>query len=163
MRHVKPIRGSSRLRVLQCPANMEAAALIALVLLGLLVGVTIPVLVQLRATLRSTQSLLERTGPRLERALDDVSSAASRANRAAAEVEGGIQNCRVLFDAASDLAQSVGRMRESIHTAAAVGSAVGPALAAALRAFASPTDGDATARDRTHDDQRDPTRKETNR
>ncbi len=90
---------------------MQSAWLVASVLLGVLVGAAVPVLLQLRATMRSAEKALVEGVPRLETALDRLASAATEL---------------------ADLAEG---MRSTIRVAGAIGAAAGPALTAAVKAF----------------------------
>jgi uncharacterized protein YoxC len=107
---------------------------IALVLLALLVGAAVPTLLQLRRTLKKAETLIDTTGPRLDRALDDVNQALERINRVGEGVQEGAQRLRPVLDAVGSLVQSLIPVKESARLVAAVGGAVGPALVAAARA-----------------------------
>jgi ABC-type transporter Mla subunit MlaD len=116
---------------------MEAWAVVGAVLLGVLVGALLPVLAQLFATLRSSRRLLDRLGPKLDATIDEVREAAQRINRAGSGLEAGARTARNLLDTADQFARTLRQLRASMRMAAAVGGAVGPALAAAVRAFAA--------------------------
>jgi hypothetical protein len=90
---------------------MESWGPVIAVLVAVMVGALIPVLLQLRATLRALEGILLRSGPAIDDALHATSSAARSINTLA--VQGG----------------TLGRL------ASAMGSAVGPALAAGLAAL----------------------------
>src|SRR5678815_4743413 len=62
--------------------NGSAWVIVAVVLLAVGVGAGVPVLVQLRATLRAAERFFATTGPRAGRCLEEVTVAASRANEA---------------------------------------------------------------------------------
>jgi len=62
--------------------NGSAWVIVAVILLAVGVGAGVPVLVQLRATLRAAERFFETTGPRAGRCLEEVTVAASRANEA---------------------------------------------------------------------------------
>lgn len=115
---------------------MEAWAVAVVVLLAVLVGATLPVLYQLGVTLRSARRLLDRTGPKVEAALDDLHRTTERLNRMGAGLEESLGRAQSLLDAAGDIGRTLHRMRRSLRVAAAVGSAVGPAVAAAVKAAA---------------------------
>ncbi len=122
---------------------MQIALGIAVILLAVLVGAAVPVLVQMRSTLRSAQEVLDRVGPKLERALGEATEAADRLNRMASEFEERARKAKPLFDAASDLGEHLTRLRGSLATAVTLGSTLGPALAAAVKAFVTRKDGNA--------------------
>lgn len=85
--------------------------------------------------------MLDRTGPRIERAIEEVTEAADRLNRMAIEFENGAKKVKPLIDTVADLGDQAVRLKDSLRTAAAIGSALGPALAAAMRAFVAQPDG----------------------
>lgn len=115
---------------------MDILLLVTLAILAaVFVGFAVPVLLQLRATLRSAQSFLDTTGPRLDRTLDEITAAAERINRVAGEVESRIGKLSELAQEAVELGRQVRNVRSSLRRAVDVGVAFGPALIAALRAF----------------------------
>jgi len=109
--------------------------LLALVLFAVLVGALLPALVQLRAALKESRELMARLGPQVESSLADVQDLTRRVGRSVDDLERGARQVRELLSAASELAATVGQLRASLRRATAIGVAVGPALAAALRAF----------------------------
>lgn len=86
---------------------------VTVVLLAVLVGALLPVLMQLRATLRAAETTMTRTLPRIDEAMQDV---------------------RRLTTDASRLLEGLDSSRQ---LAGAVGAAVGPAILAGLRAYRS--------------------------
>ncbi len=115
---------------------METWVVVGVTLLGVLVGFTLPTLVQAFLALRSARSLIDRLGPKLDDTLTEVRQATQRINRAGAGLETSVQRTQALFRTVGDLADSLQRLRGSLRTAAAVGAALGPALAAGLKALA---------------------------
>ena len=109
--------------------------LVTVVLLAVLVGALIPVLMQLRRTLRSAENVLESTGPKLDRTLDEVREAATRINRLGKSLERDSEGLQVFTDAAAGLGRSLKQAQESVRIMTTVGAAVGPAIAAGLRAL----------------------------
>jgi hypothetical protein len=103
---------------------MDSWHIAAFVLLSVLVGALLPVLYQLRATLRSAQRFFEATGPRLDGAAAEVTAAAARVDRVGAMLE---------------------KLASSVGLAATIGAAFGPALAAGLRALRGTTEAPAPA------------------
>ena len=123
---------------------IETCLVITVALLALLVGATIPVLVQLRRTAKSAQQFLEGTGKRLDRALDETIEATGRINRIGTEIERGAEHLKALIDLTADLGRLAGKLRETVRTVATVAAALGPSFVAAARAFWSPgPDGEA--------------------
>ena len=116
----------------------EVVSIVALALAGVLVGAAVPALVQLRRTLRTSERFLETTGRRLERTLDEVADAAGRIGRVGRELEQAAARMRALFDEANALAGTVKSLRGTLESWSALGSALGPAIAAGIRAFSSP-------------------------
>ena len=111
------------------------------VLLAVFVGIAIPVLLQLRRTLAAAEVVLEKTGKRVDEALDEFSETAKRINNLAKELEEGAARVRVLFDVAGDVGKTAAKLRDSIHTATSAANAVGPALVAGIRALWSAKKG----------------------
>jgi uncharacterized protein YoxC len=111
------------------------AITVAVILFAVFVGMTIPVLFQLALTLRSARSVLDSSGKKLDRALDEITTATQRVNRVGAGLEDSVQKVREVVDTVASLGDSVTSLRDSIRTAATIGNAVGPAVAAAVRAF----------------------------
>ena len=112
--------------------------IVGVVLLAILVGALVPVLIQLRRTLHSAENVLNTTGPRLDRTLDEVSEAASRINGLGRSLEKDAEGLRVFTDAAAGLGRSLKQAQESVRLMTAVGAAVGPAIAAGLRTLFAP-------------------------
>jgi ABC-type transporter Mla subunit MlaD len=108
---------------------------VGVVLLAVFVGAATPVLFQLYTTLRVTRTLLDRLGPKIDGTLTEVRETTRRLNRVGGGLEESVKRAQTLLDAAGDIGQSMKSLHESLKTATAVGSALGPALAAAIRAF----------------------------
>ena len=110
---------------------------LALLLMAVVVGFTLPVLVQLRRTLSSAQKVLDESGGRLTVVLDEAASAIARLNRVSEELEKGATHARTLMDVAGDLGGTLSSLRQSIPTAAALGSTLGPVLASVVQSLFS--------------------------
>jgi len=126
-------------------AAWEIVLLILTVLFAALIGLLVPTLMQLRSTLKSTQTLIDRVGPQLESTLGEAKSAAERLNRTGDELEQGTKRAAVLLHAAGDVGQTLRKINHSWQTAAVVTGAVGPALVAAVKAFVDARQADETA------------------
>jgi hypothetical protein len=113
---------------------MESWGMALVVLAAVLVGVAIPVLVQLRATLRAMEKTVQRSGARLDEALGATTAAAGRIDALVLRLEEG-GRIEQLVDGVADVSRMVSQLRDTIRVASAVGAAVGPAVAAAVRAF----------------------------
>ena len=109
--------------------------LITVVLLAVLVGAAVPALLQLRRTLRSAENVLESTGPKVDRTLEEVSEAAARINRLGKSLERDAEGLQVFTDAAAGLGRSLKQAQASLRIMTTVGAAVGPAIAAGLRSL----------------------------
>ena len=125
-------------------AVWEVILLIIAVLLAALLGLLVPTLLQLRATLRSAQTLIDRVGPQLESTLGETRSAAERLNRTGDELEKGTQRAVSLLHAVGDIGQTLTKINRSWQTAAVVSGAVGPAIVAAVKAFVDERPGTET-------------------
>jgi uncharacterized protein YoxC len=109
-----------------------AAGWVLVALVGVLVAVAIPVLLQLRKTLKTTEKTLEVTGRHLNDALDQLSVTLERVNRAADEMEGGVKRVSSLLAALGGIGDALSRVRQTVGTVASLGSIVGGALLAAF-------------------------------
>lgn len=109
--------------------------IVGVVLLAVLVGATVPVLFQLFSTLRTTRSLLARLGPKIDATLTEVREVSRRLNRVGSSLEQSTKRAQILFETAGDIGESLKGLRDSLRTAVTVSGAVGPALAAAIRAL----------------------------
>jgi len=116
---------------------MSTWQIVGVVLLAVLVGAVVPALLQLRRTLRSAEDVLSSTGPKLDRTLDEVAEAAARINRLGKSLEKDAEGLGVFADAAAGLGRSMKQAQESLRVMTTVGAAVGPAIAAGLKALFS--------------------------
>ncbi|HZM70101.1 MAG TPA: hypothetical protein VFB95_07005 [Candidatus Cryosericum sp.] len=113
----------------------DAAVVIGLVLLAVLVGALLPVFYHAVQTLKSVKQFADTTAPRLEHALRELSETAARMNRIGVTLEGEGERLKPLFDSAASLGQTLQNLRRSLQIAGTVLGAVGPALLAGLGAF----------------------------
>jgi uncharacterized protein YoxC len=109
-----------------------AAGWVLVALVGVLVAVAIPVLLQLRKTLKTTQETLEVTSRHLNDALDQLSITLERVNRAADEMEGGVKRVSSLLSALGGIGDALVKVRSTVGTVASLGSILGGALLAAF-------------------------------
>jgi uncharacterized protein YoxC len=109
--------------------------IVGVVLLGVLVGATIPVLFQLYTTLRATRDLLTRLGPKMDSTLIEFRETGRRLSNIGSGLEQSTKRAQVLFEAVGDIGESVSKLRDSLKTATAVGASLGPAIAAAIGAL----------------------------
>jgi uncharacterized protein YoxC len=115
-----------------------------------LVGVTIPVFLQFRRTLKAAEQTLESTGRRLNEVLDGVATTLIRVNRAAEELEQGVNRVSSLLDALGGIGDALGKVRSSLAAVTSIGSVLGGAVLAFL-GVASRTVGDETASTESHE------------
>lgn len=97
---------------------MEPWIVALIVLAAVLVGATLPLLFQIRATLKSVQTLLDDTRPRLVKTLGDV--------------QGATHDLKVMTH---DITQLVESVQSTLSKVAQIGAAVGPALVAGISAY----------------------------
>ncbi len=116
--------------------------IVAVVLLGVLVGTAVPALLQLRSTLKSLETMLEETRPRLNVVLDQAAEATSRVNRAAVALEEGMVKVRGVLSALESLGTALDTLREALRKAVTVVTGIGPALYAGFRLFFTPKDAE---------------------
>lgn len=112
----------------------QAAVWILLALAAALVGAAIPVLLQLRRTLRVAEDTLRTTGQRLDETLGQLSVTLERVNRASAELEHGVQRVSSLLEALGGVGDTLGKMKASLGSVASVGASLGGVIVSALRA-----------------------------
>ena len=97
---------------------MEPTGVAFLTLAALLTGALLPLIFQVRATLRSAQRALDSAGPKLAQTLTEMATAT--------------QDFNVVT---KDVAATLDQVRGTVRTVSAIGSAVGPAVVAAVQAF----------------------------
>jgi ABC-type transporter Mla subunit MlaD len=119
---------------------VEAWIIAGVVLVAVLVGAAVPVLIQLSMTLRQARLTLDRTGRRVDRALEEITEAAARLNRVGSGLEESAGRLKELFDSAAQFRHALDRLRDNLNVVVALGAAVGPAIAAALGALRSTGD-----------------------
>jgi uncharacterized protein YoxC len=109
-----------------------AAAWILVALVGVLVGFAVPVLFQLRKTLKAAEETLVTTGARVNQALDELTVTLTRVNRAAEELEGGMGRVKNLLTALGGIGDWIVKFKSTFSTVASVGSIVSGAVLAAM-------------------------------
>jgi hypothetical protein len=112
----------------------ESWGVALVVLAAVLVGAAVPVLVQLRATLRAIEQTLRRSGPRLDEAMAATIAAASKIGALVVRVEAAGRIEQVV-DGVAAVSRLAAQLKDTVRIASAVGAAVGPALAAAVQAL----------------------------
>lgn len=113
---------------------METLGLAAVLLLAVFVGLMIPVLLQLRATLKRAESFLDVTTVSIDTALAEATRLTARLNRVVDEIEGHLPRVQRVAEATDGLVDTIDRLRAPLRVAAAMGPA---ALAAGRSLFAS--------------------------
>ena len=114
---------------------MQVWSVVIAVLVAVLAGALLPLIFQLRATLRSVQVALDSASPKLNRSLDELGVVTHEAQIIVTALKDGIPQGRAFVDAAAGLTETMTQLQASVRTATAVGAAVGPAVAAAFQAF----------------------------
>lgn len=112
----------------------ESWSVALVVIVAILAGAAIPALVQVRASLRAAEQVLQRSGARLDEALAATAAAAGRVSGLAARLEEG-GRVEELVDGLAAVSRMVTQLRDTVRVASAVGAAVAPAVAAAVRAL----------------------------
>lgn len=108
---------------------------VLVVLAAVVVGSSIPVLFQLRATLRQMALRMGTTGTRLDKTLDEALATAERINRLVGGLDGGEKQLARLLVSMEQLAQVLDKVKSTVNVASAVGAAVAPAVAALVRSL----------------------------
>jgi uncharacterized protein YoxC len=108
------------------------AGWVLVALAAVIVGVAVPVLVQLRKTLRAAEQTLETTGRHLNEALNQLSVTLERVNRASEELEHGVKRVSSLLAALGGIGDALGKVRQTVGSVASIGSIVGGAFLAAF-------------------------------
>lgn len=121
---------------------METWQAVMLALGALLVGALLPLVVQLRSSLRALASTGDRLSAEAGAALAAVTAAARRLDRLTARLEEG-RRVETLLEGVDALSSTIARMNDAVRVASALGAAVGPAITAAARSWhaAQPDDG----------------------
>lgn len=131
---------------------METAAIVGVAIGALLVGALLPLLVEARAVLRSTRSLVEAATPKVLATLDEAKGAAAHVNRIADALEPAAPRVAELAETAASLSASLERLKSGLELAATVG----PAVMAAIKAFHAARAAHADAQDpNAHGDAQD--------
>lgn len=113
---------------------MEILGVALVVVMAILVGVAIPALVQLRATLRAMENTIERSGARFHETLGATAAAVERIDSLVVRLEQG-GRIEQFLESVAAVNRMVTQLRDTVRVASAVGAAVGPAVAAAVHAF----------------------------
>jgi hypothetical protein len=114
--------------------TMELWGVALVVLAAVLVGAAIAVLVQLRATLCAMEKTFQRSGARLDEALEAAGARAARIDALVVRLEEG-GRLEQLLEGVAAVSRMVTQLRDTIRVASAGGAAVGPVVAAAIHAF----------------------------
>jgi len=112
---------------------MQSWQIVLVVLVAVLVGSLIPLLLQMHTTLRQVARSSRSTGRHIERAADEVHTAAAHVNRLIGGLEGGDKQLASFLDSIGQLAQTLDRVRGTVNVASAVGAAIAPAVVALVR------------------------------
>jgi hypothetical protein len=124
---------------------MENWQLAIVLLLAVLVGALIPVLFQLASLMREAKHRLRTTGRRLDDALEEIRMTLTRINRVTSGLDGSEHEIAGLVDTFGELNQVLRNLTTTAKVASAAGAAIGPAIAAAVRALREGDGEDAAA------------------
>lgn len=114
---------------------MPATAVWVLVgLAAILVGIAVPVLLELRRTLRVAAETLESTGKRVDVALGELTETLDRINRASAEIERRMSGLTPVLDEIGAIAETLGKLRRSVGSVASIGASLGTMVVGIARA-----------------------------
>jgi uncharacterized protein YoxC len=132
----------------------DLTGLIVVLLVAVLVGAVLPVFYQLIQTLRSVRVFVDTTGPRIEEAMKELTSAAARLNGIASTIEKEGRRLKPIVDSAAGLGETLSSLSRSVRSAGSILGALTPAFVAGVRAFFTRDDdgeedaGDGAARAR---------------
>jgi uncharacterized protein YoxC len=124
-----------------------AAGWVLVAFAAILVGVAVPVLLQLRKTLKAAEETMESTGRHVNETLDQLSITLLRVNRASEELERGMSRASSLLAALGGIGDALGKVRSSLGTVASLGSILGGALLAAFSRGSRDNDKEADPQD----------------
>lgn len=114
---------------------METWSVVVAVLAAVLTGALLPLVFQLRATLRSVQVTLDGAAPKLNLTLDELLLTTREARLAVGTINENRPQLQSFVDAAVSLTETMTQLQASVRTASTIGAAVGPAVVAAFHAF----------------------------
>jgi uncharacterized protein YoxC len=107
------------------------------------VGFAIPVLIQLRQTLKVAEDTLTVTGRRVDEALIKLSLTLDNVNRATTELEHGVRRISGLLEALGTAGDAITKVRASVGSVASMAMSIGGLLAGVVRsAFSRRKDHD---------------------
>ena len=106
-----------------------------LVVVTLFVGLLIPSILQLRATLRAIETVATRTGSRLAVTLRNIELSSERIEHLTRGTEGGERQISELMQRLDEANEVLRRLCRTAQFASSVGAAVGPAVMAAIHAY----------------------------
>ena len=113
----------------------DAAGIITVVLIAILVGAILPVLYQAVQTLKSVRAFVDTTGPRINEAMKEITGVAARLNAIAATLEEEGRRLKPVVDSAANIGRTISSLGESVRSAGSVLGALAPAFVAGMRAF----------------------------
>lgn len=113
----------------------DAAGIITVVLIAILVGAILPVLYQAVQTLKSVRAFVDTTGPRINEAMKEITGVASRLNAIASTLEEEGRRLKPVVDSAANIGRTISSLGESVRSAGSILGALAPAFVAGMRAF----------------------------
>lgn len=130
MRYCAPLSRTSRIVDPVSPTEVLQFALI--ILLALVVGLVIPVLLELRRTLRVVRERIDETTVRVMKSLDGIDATTGHINRFAEEIIASEKEGEGLLAATKEASDALRTLSQGLRKASSIGMAVGPAVAAFL-------------------------------
>lgn len=122
---------------------MENWQLALTIISAMLVGVLIPAVVQFTSTMRRVNALVRANEGDVRRTLVHVSEITAHLNKVGKAVETNTKQIESFFETLRDITEGISRMRKTVQTASIIGSAIAPAIVAAVRAKAAHAAGTA--------------------
>src|SRR6185436_18891090 len=105
-----------------------AAGWVLVALVSILVGAAVPVLLQLRKTLKAAETTMDTTGKHVNDALDKLTTTLERVNSAADELDKGVKKVQSLLAALGSVGDALSKIRSTVGTVASLGSIVSAAF-----------------------------------
>jgi uncharacterized protein YoxC len=113
---------------------MENWQVALIVILAIMVGVMIPAIIQFQMTMRSLHRFVRNNEDDVRVTMVELNRLATHINRIGSVVEANTKQIQSFFNSLEGVGHSIRRLRGAVRTASLLGAAVGPALAAAVKA-----------------------------
>lgn len=118
---------------------MESTQLTLTILAAVAIGALLPLLFQMTLAARDARHMIARVEPRLNVAIEEISSVAAAANRSLAALDAAaLQKTAASVVEIGSLAKKAQDVASTIEMASAVGAAAAPVFASLIRAWREP-------------------------